>query len=151
MGQMLAPMLQQMNPTGTSIPFSQVTPTSYETKVNFFRSQGPPPAASSQPSKPPPAARLFPVTDFITFDAPLKVDGLAKKLEEFNAAQESDTRLSEEEVKVVLGIARGLVRLSKENLSILMKMQRWQTSQAFPLLDILRSGMMVMILLMVIC
>lgn len=123
MGQMLAPMLQQMNPTGTSIPFSQ----------------GPPPAASSQPSKPPPAARLFPVTDFITFDAPLKVDGLAKKLEEFNAAQESDTRLSEEEVKVVLGIARGLVRLSKENLSILMKMQRWQTSQAFPLLDILRT------------
>ena len=91
------------------------------------------------------------MTDFITFDAPLKVDGLAKKLEEFNAAQESDTRLSEEEVKVVLGIARGLVRLSKENLSILMKMQRWQTSQAFPLLDILRSGMMVMILLMVIC
>ena len=91
------------------------------------------------------------MTDFITFDAPLKVDGLAKKLEEFNAAQESDTRLSEEEVKVVLGIARGLVRLSKENLSILMKMQRWQTSQAFPLLDILRSGMMVMILLMFIC
>jgi len=123
MGQMLAPMLQQMNPTGTSIPFAQ----------------GPPSAASSQPSKPPPAAKLFPVSDFITFDAPLKVDGLAKKLDEFNAAQESDTRLGDEEVKVVLGIARGLVRLSKENLTVLMKMQRWQTSQAFPLLDILRA------------
>ena len=49
-------------------------------------------------------------------------------------------RLGEEEVKVVLGIARGLVRLSKENLAVLMKMQRWQTSQAFPLLDILRLG-----------
>ena len=33
-----------------------------------------------------------------------------------------------QEVKVVLGIARGLVRLSKENLAVLMKMQRWQTS-----------------------
>ena len=102
--------------------------------------QGPPSAAASQPSKPPPVAKLFPVSDFITFDAPLKVDGLAKKLDEFNAAQESETRLGEEEVKVVLGIARGLVRLSKENLAVLMKMQRWQTSQAFPLLDILRSG-----------
>ena len=80
------------------------------------------------------------MSDFITFDAQLKVDGLAKKLDEFNAAQEGDTKLSEEEVKVVLGIARGLVRLSKENLAVLMKMQRWQTSQAFPLLDILRSG-----------
>jgi len=29
--------------------------------------------------------------------------------------------------------------LSKENLAVLMKMQRWQTSQAFPLLDILRA------------
>ena len=78
------------------------------------------------------------MSDFITFDAPLKVEGLAKKLDEFNTAQESDTKLSEEEVKVVLGIARGVVRLSKENLTILMKMQKWQTSQAFPLLDILR-------------
>ena len=69
-----------------------------------------------------------------------QVNFLAKKLDEFNAAQESETRLGEEEVKVVLGSARGLVRLSKENLAVLMKMQRWQTSQAFPLLDILRSG-----------
>jgi len=123
MGQMLAPMLQQMNPTGTSIPFSQ----------------GPPSAASMQPPTPASTAKLFPVSDFITFDAPLKVEGLAKKLDEFNTAQESDTKLSEEEVKVVLGIARGVVRLSKENLAILMKMQKWQTSQAFPLLDILRA------------
>merc|ERR1712047_13059 len=123
MGQMLAPMLQQMNPTGTSIPFSQ----------------GPPSAASMQPPTPASSAKLFPVSDFITFDAPLKVEGLAKKLDEFNTAQESDTKLSEEEVKVVLGIARGVVRLSKENLAILMKMQKWQTSRAFPLLDILRA------------
>ena len=95
------------------------------------------------------------MSDFITFDAPLKVDGLAKKLDEFNAVQDSETRLGEEEVKVVLGIARGLVRLSKENLAVLMKMQRCQTSQAFPLLDILRSGVrigriiMMVILMMV--
>jgi len=92
-----------------------------------------------QPATPASTAKLFPVSDFITFDAPLKVEGLAKKLDEFNTAQESDTKLSEEEVKVVLGIARGVVRLSKENLAILMKMQKWQTSQAFPLLDILRA------------
>ena len=106
--------------------------------MNFPHPQGPPSAASMQPPTPASTAKLFPVSDFITFDAPLKVEGLAKKLDEFNTAQESDTKLSEEEVKVVLGIARGVVRLSKENLAILMKMQKWQTSQAFPLLDILR-------------
>ena len=137
MGQMLAPMLQQMNPTGTSIPFSQVDKTSVWA-LNTPHSQGPPSAASMQPPTPASTSKLFPVSDFITFDAPLKVEGLAKKLDEFNTAQESDTKLSEEEVKVVLGIARGVVRLSKENLAILMKMQKWQTSQAFPLLDILR-------------
>ena len=38
MGQMLAPMLQQMNPTGTSIPFAQVMPTPQQSLVNFNHS-----------------------------------------------------------------------------------------------------------------
>ena len=55
------------------------------------------------------------MTDYISFDAPLKVEGLAKKLEEFNSQQEDDTRLQDEQIKLVIGIAKGLVRLSTEN------------------------------------
>ena len=55
------------------------------------------------------------MTDYISFDAPLKVEGLAKKLEEFNSQQEEDTRLQDEHIKLVIGIAKGLVRLSTEN------------------------------------
>lgn len=120
MGQMLAPMLQQMNPTGTSIPFAAGAGTEQST-----------PAL--------PASKLFPVTDYISFDAPLKVEGLAKKLEEFNSQQEDDTRLQDEQIKLVIGIAKGLVRLSTENFNVLLKLQAWKASQSFPLLDILRS------------
>jgi hypothetical protein len=68
------------------------------------------------------------------------VDGLAKKLEEFNNAQKTDgTKLTDSEVKVVLGIAKGLVRLSDENFSILTRVTKWEKTQIFPLLDILRS------------
>ena len=55
------------------------------------------------------------MTGYISFDAPLKVEGLAKKLEEFNSQQEEDTRLQDEQIKLVIGIAKGLVRLSTEN------------------------------------
>ena len=43
MGQMLAPMLQQMNPTGTSIPFSQVD----RTKKKCTSLEHPPPPGYS--------------------------------------------------------------------------------------------------------
>ena len=126
MGQMLAPMLQQMNPTGTSIPFTNPSSTP----------SPPTPAPTPTPSK------LFPVRDFITFDTPLKVEGLEKKVEEFNKEQE-EGRLTDEEVtmvvifmvvvhytslqvKVVVGVAKGVVRLSSDNLKILLKMRRWE-------------------------
>ena len=55
----------------------------------------------------------FPVDSFTTFDQPLKVEGLSKKLEEFNVSQASDLKLSDSEVKVVIGVAKGLVRISE--------------------------------------
>jgi len=115
-----------MNPTGTSIPFSpsSAPPPSQPTTNNTS------PAEASRP--------LLPVTDYITFDAPLKVDGLAKKLEEFNSLEEESKRLDAGEVKIVLGIAKGLVRLSKENFEVLLKMRSWETKHSFPMLDILR-------------
>ena len=80
----------------------------------------------------------FPVNDSIKFDQALKVEGLGKKLKEFNLNQDETTKLSESEVGVILGIAKGLVRLSDENFSTLMKISKWKTSEIFPLLDILR-------------
>merc|ERR1712066_203977 len=81
----------------------------------------------------------FPVTQFISFDQTLKVEGIGKKLEEFNSAQSSDgTKLSESDLKIILGISKGLVRLSDENFDVLIKMLKWKKSEIFPLLDILR-------------
>ena len=78
--------------------------------MNTPHSQGPPSAASMQPPTPASTAKLFPVSDFITFDAPLKVEGLAKKLDEFNTAQESDTKLTgkgrQKELKVTYTIVK---------------------------------------------
>jgi len=130
MGQMLAPMLQQMNPTGTSIPFSPspASPAAPAAPAN----------TASNTASPASARTLLPVTDYITFDAPLKVEGLAKKLEEFNSLEEESKRLDIGEVKIVLGIAKGLVRLSKENFEVLLKIRSWETKHTFPLLDILR-------------
>jgi hypothetical protein len=116
LGQMLAPMLQQMAPSGQSIPFTAAAP---------------PQAAA--------AKKLFPVKDFITFEAALKVDGLAKKLEEFNGLEGPATRLAEDELKLVVGVAKGLVRLSPENLAVLLKVHKWTPGRTFPLLDILRA------------
>jgi len=77
----------------------------------------------------------FPVESFTTFDQPLKVEGLSKKLEEFNASQSSDLKLSDSEVKIVIGIAKGLVRMSDGNFEIMMKISKWKKSESFPLLD----------------
>ena len=125
MGQMLGPMIQQMTPSGTSIPFTQPGNTS----------------ASDQPSSNNTQTQSlkFPVTDLIAFDQALKVEGISKKLDEINSNQTSDdARLAEADLKIILGIAKGLVRLSDENLDILMKILRWKKSEIFPLLDILR-------------
>ena len=125
MGQMLAPMIQQMTPSGTSIPFT-------------------PPSSSSQPVTSPstssstPQSPRFPVTEMISFDQALKVEGISKKLDEINSSQAEGSQLLESEIKVVLGIVKGLVRLSDENFQILIKILRWKKSEIFPLLDILR-------------
>ena len=125
MGQMLAPMLQQMAPSGTSIPF---TDNSASTAHNVGKSA---PAAATTTVK-------FPVKSFTTFDQPLKVDGLSKKLEELNDSQASDLKLSVSEVKLVMGIAKGLVRMSEGNFETMMKISKWKKPDIFPLLDILR-------------
>ena len=131
MGQMLAPMLQQMAPSGTSIPF---------TNNPAAPGPAPPPASSPAPSSQPAAVSgaKLPVKEFITFDQPLKIDGLSKKLEEFNTKQTDEMKLSDSEVKIVIGIAKGLVRLSDENFAILTKVAKWKKDETFPLLDILR-------------
>ena len=124
MGQMLAPMIQQMTPSGTSIPF---TPAS---------SSSQPMTASASPSGP--QCPKFPVTELISFDQALKVEGISKKLDEINSSQSDASKLVDSELKVVLGIVKGLVRLSDENFEILIKILRWKKSEIFPLLDILR-------------
>jgi len=128
LGQMLAPMIQQMTPSGNSIP-----------SMNTATSNGSQDGATNSKSTKKDVKILFPFKDFIIFEQPLKVDGLSKKLEEFNSIQKNDDiKLTESEVKVVLGIAKGLVRLSDENFSVLTKIKNWESSQVFPLLDILR-------------
>ena len=133
MGQMLAPMLQQMAPSGTSIPFTN-------NPAAPGPAPGAPPPPSSAPSSQPAAVSgaKLPVKEFITFDQPLKIDGLSKKLEEFNTKQPDEMKLSDSEVKIVIGIAKGLVRLSDENFAILTKVAKWKKDETFPLLDILR-------------
>ena len=100
----------------------------------------PPPSSSSASSSQPAdeSGAKLPVKEFITFDQPLKIDGLSKKLEEFNTKQPDEMKLSDSEVKIVIGIAKGLVRLSDENFAILTKVAKWQKAETFPLLDILR-------------
>lgn len=123
MGQMLAPMIQQMTPSGTSIPFTPPSPSS----------------SSSSSSRTPHSN--FPITELISFDQALKVDGISKKLEEINSGKPDGSKLAESDVKIILGIAKGLVRLSDENFDILMKILNWKKSEIFPLLDILRFKM----------
>ena len=126
MGQMLAPMLQQMTPSGTSIPFTDNSGSTAQSVDH---------AATTASTA---TTVRFPVESFTTFDQPLKVEGLSKKLEEFNASQSSDLKLSDSELKVVIGIAKGLVRMSDGNFEIMMKISKWKKSESFPLLDILR-------------
>eukprot|EP00092_Neocalanus_flemingeri_P006784 GFUD01007327.1.p1 GENE.GFUD01007327.1~~GFUD01007327.1.p1 ORF type:complete len:483 (+),score=120.10 GFUD01007327.1:136-1449(+) len=138
LGQMLAPMIQQMTPSGNSLPFNMGNGEGANGAVSNEAAAGGLSSLSNTQKEIQNAS--FPYKDFITFDQALKVDGLAKKLEEFNSNQKNeDTRLTDSELKVVLGIAKGLVRLSDENFSILTKIQKWEKSQVFPLLDILRS------------
>ena len=132
LGQMLAPMIQQMTPSGNSLPSNAMNQTTASTG---FQSG----ATNSNNTQKEVSNISFPFKDFISFDQPLKVDGLSKKLEEFNNAQENEqTKLTESELKVVLGIAKGLVRLSDENFGTLTKLKNWEKTQIFPLLDILR-------------
>jgi len=133
LGQMLAPMIQQMTPSGNTLPMGNgagQTPSSFVSNGGGNTGTEPMSKVTKLPS--------FPCKEFITFDQPLKVDGLAKKLEELNTQMNIETRLTDSELKVVLGITKGLVRLSDENFSILTKMNRWEKNQVFPLLDILR-------------
>jgi len=117
-----------MTPSGTSIPFTE------NSTASTAQSVGQATAATATTT----AIVRFPVDSFTTFDQPLKVEGLSKKLEEFNASQSSDLKLSDSEVKVVIGIAKGLVRMSDGNFEILMKIAKWKKPEIFPLLDILR-------------
>ena len=128
MGQMLAPMLQQMTPSGTAIPFT-------DNSNATGHSVGQTTATLTAPVT---AAVTLPVNCFTSFDQQLKVDGLSKKLEEFNASQASDLKLSDSEVKIVIGIAKGLVRMSEQNFAIMLKISKWKKEEIFPLLDILR-------------
>merc|ERR1719489_718333 len=104
-------MVQQMTPSGNALPSNAMNNT---TASNRF--QG---GATNTPNTQREVSKIsFPFKDFISFEQPLKVDGLSKKLEEFNYAQKNEqTKLTESELKVVLGIAKGLVRLSDENFS----------------------------------
>ena len=129
MGQMLAPMIQQMTPSGTSIPFTPASSSSQP--VNSSTS-------SASASSATPQCQKFPVTELISFDQAVKVEGISKKLDEINSSQSDDRKLVDGELKVVLGIVKGLVRLSDENFEILLKLLRWKKSEIFPLLDILR-------------
>jgi len=137
LGQMLAPMIQQMTPSGNALPSSVgAGGQAANGFVGNGATGGLPDSSNTQKEIQKPT---FPYKNFITFDQPLKVDGLSKKLEEFNSNQKNeDSKLTESELKVVLGIAKGLVRLSDENFSILTKIQKWEKTQVFPLLDILR-------------
>ena len=130
MGQMIAPMLQQMTPQGQSIPF---TDNAAASNMQGLATPPPPPATSATPT-----TVKFPLRDFTAFDQQLKVDGLTRKLEEFNSNQSEEVKLAESELKVVIGIAKGLVRLSDENFAILAKVGKWKKAEVFPLLDILR-------------
>jgi len=129
MGQMLAPMIQQMTPTGNSIPMGNGG-QSFNGNVSNGSDTGAMDKGIAKPS--------FPYKELITFDQQLKVEGLSKKLEELNTQRTEETRLADSELKVVIGIAKGLVRLSNENFSTLTKLSKWENSQIFPLLDILR-------------
>jgi len=122
-----------MTPSGTSIPF---------TNNSGAASSIPSSAASSTSTKGDSSSSSsivkFPVRDYITFDQPLKIDGLTKKLEEFNSNQPETSKLSDSEVKIVIGIAKGLVRMSDDNFAVLMKISKWKPSEIFPMLDMLR-------------
>ena len=128
MGQMIAPMLQQMTPQGTSIPFTNQSAPDTSSSMQSS-------AASNTTQS---SEVKFPMKEFSVFDQQLKVDGLTRKLEEFNCNQSEESKLSESELKIVLGVAKGLVRLSQDNFSVLTKISSWKKCDVFPLLDILR-------------
>jgi len=121
MGQMLAPMLQQAMPSGSSIPFTPAP-----------SNPGAAPA-SAAPSTP---AITFPHTQLITFDQPLQVEGLRRKVEELNSQQEEAARLTVTEVQAVLAMARG--ETATEQWAALWRLRSWPRPAQFPLLDILR-------------
>jgi len=143
LGQMLAPMLQQMTPNGNSITSNAVGGSGIQSpNSNNFNetahSGGKSAAANAATNQSAPMS--FPFNDYITFDQPLKVEGLSKKLDDFNSTQgDKEKQMTESELKIIIGIAKGLVRLSDENFSTMMKISQWNSDQIFPLLDILRS------------
>ncbi|XP_023334256.1 uncharacterized protein LOC111705809, partial [Eurytemora carolleeae] len=137
MGQMLAPMIQQMTPRGNSIPFTMGDaiernglPQSSSTR-SFTQTNG----TSSLHTEV--TTKVFPVKTPVLLDNPLNVEGIMKKMKEFNAQEEN--KLTEIEMNIFSGLAKGLVRISKESYPVLVKVLSWNPEHRFPALDLLRQ------------
>jgi len=141
LGQMLAPMIKQMTPSGNAIPFTMgqaiertgLPPDNQQQSMSSSNlTNGRSSCNSSSTGKP------LPVLTPILLDNPLNIEGMKKKLDEFNA-KEVDNQLTDTELKVFFGIAKGLVRLSRDNMPGVLKMAlTWQPEHRFPTLDLLR-------------
>jgi len=139
MGQMLAPMIQQMTPTGNSIPFTLGDAIERTGLPNGTSNQNGASSESTNHNGDPGSVR-FPVTAPVLLDNPLNVEGIMKKLMEFNKLQtEEEHRLNENDIKMFQGIATGLVRISKPNFVVIQKVLNWSEDKRFPALDLLRQ------------
>jgi len=123
LGQMLAPMIQQMTPRGQSIPFT----------MGEAIERSAPAAAKAQPSK-----KFLPQTSAIPFDQALGVEGFKKKVGEFNELQACDTKLTNNEVNIVVGLANGFAQFTEDNFNVSKKMLKWAPEHRFPVLDLYR-------------
>jgi hypothetical protein len=139
MGQMIAPMIEQMTPSGQSIPFTmgdaverlgvpEVSETYQETMNNLTNGQSTTLAQN---------VKVFPVTSPIMYNNPLNIEGMMTKVEQLNKTEEENA-LEDKEIKMFAGIAKGLVRLSEESFQVVEKILRWKEENRFPALDLLR-------------
>jgi len=134
LGQMLAPMIQQMTPSGNAIPFTMgeaIERTGVPSVGSNFNHSGATGRTSGTGRK------NFPVGSPILLDNPLNVDKMIIKLEQLNAT-ETEKALSENELKVFAGLAKGIVRLSKDSFAVVLKVASWKEENRFPALDLLR-------------
>jgi len=127
LGQMLAPMIQQMTPTGQSIPFTMGDAIERSDVASYVDAQ-----------KQKTSSKFVPHTTCIAFDQALGVEGFKKKITEFNGQQTGDDVLSQNEFNIVVGLANGFVPLTRDNFNISKKMLRWAPEHRFPALDLLR-------------